>query len=74
MNIELGPLMSNLESDPANRNNWLDYMSALHLAGQIDAARCVFELAKSFGLQGHDVDEMAGRLFDTSWLAKPVTK
>ncbi len=64
--------MSNLESDPANRKNWLDYMNALYLAGQIDAARRIFELAKGCGLHGHDVDEMAARLFDTSWLGKPV--
>lgn len=55
-------LMAALEADPACGRYWLSYIDALFQAGQPEAAREVFALARQQGLDGPEAEALALRL------------
>lgn len=55
-----------LEAEPACSRYWLSYISTLIEAGQFDDAKSMLALAKSQGLDGDEVDELAARLAPSS--------
>lgn len=51
-----------LDADPTHGPTWLNYIEALHQAGQTEDASQVLELVMQQGLQGDEVDALALRL------------
>ena len=51
-----------LEADPARGQYWISIIDALALAGQVDDARQMLEMARGQGLEGEQVDALAARL------------
>lgn len=54
-----------LDSDPAHGPTWINYIEALFLAGQLEDARHILQLAMQQGLEGDQVDELVQRLKST---------
>jgi predicted O-linked N-acetylglucosamine transferase (SPINDLY family) len=55
-------LIAALNADPSRGEYWLSYIDALHRAGQPEEAREVLALARQHGLEGAEVEALAGRL------------
>lgn len=55
-------LVAALDAEPTRGQYWLDYIDALHQAGQTDDAHSVLAFARQQGLEGGEVEALAARV------------
>ena len=60
-----------LEARPEQQQYWLSYIDALIQADETQTAQQVLALGREYGLQGDDVEALAGRLNDGTPSAAP---